>query len=208
MMTPRVIDISHHNNVIDFRLAAEAGIWGIIHKATQGVAYRDPRYVSRRAGALKAGLLWGAYHFNTGDSVADQVKNFIGYAAPAADTLMVLDYEDNRLSNMKMAQAVEFLRRIEDKLGRPAAIYSGNRLKENLASVPKADQDYIRSHRLWLCQYGPRAVLPKGFTAWWLWQYAADNVGPKPHGIAGIEGTATDMNTFDGTRKQLIDTWP
>lgn len=207
MMTPRVIDISHHNDVVNFQLSADAGIWGIIHKATQGIAYRDPRYVTRRAGALKAGLLWGAYHFNTGDKVADQVANFMNYAKPDAKTLMVLDYEDNRLSNMNMAQAVEFLHLMEDALGRPAAIYSGNRLKENLASVPKADQDYIRSHRLWLCQYGARAVLPKGFTAWWLWQYTGDKIGPKPHSVPGIAGDGIDLNTFDGTKKQLTDTW-
>lgn len=207
MMTPRVVDISHHNDVVNFQLSADAGIWGIIHKATQGTAYRDPRYVSRRAGAEKAGLLWGAYHFNTGDSVVDQVNNFIGYATPLANTLMVLDYEDNRLSNMSITQAVEFLHRIEDKLGRQAAIYSGNRLKENLPRALKADRDYICSHRLWICQYGPRAVLPKGFTAWWLWQYTGDKIGPKPHSVPGIAGDGIDLNTFDGTKKQLTDTW-
>lgn len=206
-MTPRVADISHHNTVIDLGASADAGLWGIIHKASQGRAYRDPTYDKRRELANDAELLWGAYHFNTGDNVKDQVENFINAACPDDDTLMVLDYEDNRLSNMSMSQAVEFLHRIEDRLGRKAAIYSGNRLKETLSLVPAADRDYLRSHRLWLCQYGPRAVLPIGFTAWWLWQYTGDGIGPEPHSIAGIQGNGVDLNAYAGTIEQLQTEW-
>lgn len=207
IMTPRVADISHHNVVTDFGAAAAAGLWGVIHKATQGRAYHDPDYGARRAAATAAGLLWGAYHFNTGDSVRDQVEFFVKTAQPGGDTLMVLDYEDNRLSQMNMTQAVEFLRRIEGRLGRKAAIYSGNRLKETIGSVPQADRDYVCSHRLWLCQYGPRAVLPSGFARWWLWQYTGDGIGQEPHGIAGIQGHSIDLNAFDGTREQLVASW-
>lgn len=91
--TPRVVDISHHNIVKDFALVAAAGIWGVIHKATQGRAYRDPDYAMRRKAATNAGLLWGAYHFNTGDAVELQVENFIKTAQPDERRLMVLDYE-------------------------------------------------------------------------------------------------------------------
>lgn len=214
MMTPRVVDISHHNegpkenhNQIDFHAVANAGIWGVIHKSSQGRAYRDPTYESRRKKALDAGLLWGAYHFNTGDPVAQQVQNFLASASPDHTTLMVLDYEDNRLSNMSIEQAVQFLKLIEDRLGRIAAIYSGNRLKENIGKLSSEDQDYVRSHRLWLCQYGPKAVLPKGFIAYWIWQYTGDGIGPKPHSIPGIAGDGIDLNAFDGTREQLASTW-
>ena len=47
-VTPRVIDISHHNEVYDFKMVATAGVWGVIHKATQGKAYVDPNYAGRR----------------------------------------------------------------------------------------------------------------------------------------------------------------
>lgn len=207
MMTPRVADISHHNTVKDLKASAAAGLWGIIHKASQGRAYRDPTYAVRRAMAQEAGLLWGAYHFNTGDSVKDQVDNFLAAAAPHHDTLLVLDYEDNRLSNMSMAQAVEFLRRVEDIMGRKAAIYSGNRLKETLSLVSDVDRAYVRSHRLWLCQYGPRAVVPTGFDKWWLWQYTGDGIGMEPHSIAGIADRGLDLNAYDGTQEQLKKEW-
>jgi hypothetical protein len=116
-MIPRVIDISHHNTVKDLKATASAGVWGVIHKASQGRAYRDPDYAGRRKLAAAAGLLWGAYHFNTGDDVASQVDNFLKAAQPDPNTLLVLDYEDNRPSQMSIKQAVQFLHLIEQKDG-------------------------------------------------------------------------------------------
>jgi lysozyme len=206
-MTPRVVDLSHHNVVKDFEAVAAAGIWGLIHKASQGRSYRDPEYVARRKLAVAAGLLWGAYHFNTGDPVAMQVDNFMKAAQPDDQTLMVLDYEDNRPSNMSIQQAAEFLHQIEQKLGRKAALYSGNRIKETIGKLGQVERAYVTSHRLWLCQYGPKAVLPTGFKTKWLWQYTGDGIGPKPHSVSGIVGSGIDLNAFDGTRAELAASW-
>ena len=106
---PRIVDISHHNTVRDFSEVAAAGIWGVIHKATQGSTYVDPEYRERRQLAGAQGLLWGAYHFNTGDPVKEQVDFFLDTAEPDEKTLLVLDFEDYRLSNMSVQQAVEFV---------------------------------------------------------------------------------------------------
>jgi len=206
-LTPRVVDISHHNDVLDFNMVAHAGIWGIIHKATQGKAYMDPKYDPRRIRAAAAGLLWGAYHFNTGDNVKTQIDWFLSNAKPDDKTLLVLDYEDNRLSNMDIHQAVEFLHYLEGITGRRGAIYSGNRLKENIGKLGPLDRAYITSHRLWLCQYGPVAKLPPGFSKWWLWQFTGDGDGPMPHSVPGISGSRIDLNTFIGTHNDLAASW-
>src|SRR3954465_5568860 len=105
-MRPRVVDISHHNTVIDLNATAQSGVWAIIHKASQGSTYRDPDYAKRRTMAKDAGLRWGAYHFNDGSDVGAQVNNFLGAARPGPDTLLVLDFEDNPSSNMSMKQAI------------------------------------------------------------------------------------------------------
>ena len=36
----RVVDLYHLDNVTSFQQAADSGIWGIIHKATTGIASR------------------------------------------------------------------------------------------------------------------------------------------------------------------------
>jgi GH25 family lysozyme M1 (1,4-beta-N-acetylmuramidase) len=208
-MQPRVVDISHHNTVKDLGAAVSAGIWGVIHKASQGRAYADPDYSARREIAAKAGMLWGAYHFNTGDPVKAQVDWFLSKAQPDDNTLLVLDFEDYRPSNMNIEQVVDFLHQIEAKVGRKAALYSGNRIKETIGALGQADRDYVTSHRLWLCQYGPTARLPIGFSEWWLWQYTGDGIGPQPHNVPGIiaGNGGIDLNTYPGTLEQLTAEW-
>lgn len=216
MTQPRVIDISHHNvgplkgGQIDFAAVATAGIWGVICKASEGVGYGDPTYDARRTAIKTAGLLHGAYHFNTGESVKTQVDRFFREAEPDDNTLMVLDYEKQTVlskGDMSIQQAVEFLHLVETRLGRKAAIYSGNRLKETIDRLGPEDKAYVCSHRLWLAQYGPHAVLPHGFNNWWLWQYTGDGFGQPPHSIAGVKGSGIDINTFAGSHKELIASW-
>lgn len=214
--TPRVIDLSHHNvgplkgGGIDFDAVATAGIWGVICKASEGAGYGDPTYDVRRRSIKAAGLLHGAYHFNTGEAVRAQVDRFFLEADPDDSTLMVLDFEKQTVKSkgqMSVSQAIVFLHMVETRLGRKAAIYSGDVLRENIGRLGPLDREYITSHRLWHCQYGPVARLPVGFERYWLWQYAADGFGPQPHGIAGVKGLGTDMSTYAGSREQLAAEW-
>lgn len=217
MMIPRVCDIYHGDKVggsgpalAGFKLAANAGLWGVIHKASQGSAFNDSSYAYRRGAALDAGLLWGAYHFNDGSSVKTQIDNFFTAAQPDDTTLMCLDFEDNPHSPMSGGMMVEFLHQAEAKLGRKLVIYSGNRMKETIGHLPPSDRDYVTSHKLWLCQYGPKAVLPSGWSHYFLWQYTGDGIGPEPHYVPGITvpgGKGIDLNVYGGTREQLAEEW-
>ena len=42
-----VIDLSHHNEKVDFKKVAADGVVGIIHKATQGFGFVDKKYAAR-----------------------------------------------------------------------------------------------------------------------------------------------------------------
>jgi lysozyme len=46
-MPIEVIDLSHDDASVDFDAVAQAGIVGVIHKATQGVGDVDPLYAPR-----------------------------------------------------------------------------------------------------------------------------------------------------------------
>lgn len=72
-----VIDLSHHNGDVNMSAAKNAGIQGVIHKATQGWKYVDPKYQVNRDTALAAGLLWGAYHFGVGADGVEQADFFL-----------------------------------------------------------------------------------------------------------------------------------
>jgi lysozyme len=208
-MIPRVIDIYHGNDVTadGFKNASLAGVWAIIHKASQGVSMKDPKYHERKQKARDAGLLFGAYHFNSGDSAAQQADNFLESCKPDDQTLLCLDYEDYS-SAMDIDQAVEFIKIVEKNTGKPCAIYSGNRLKESIGQLNAEDFKFITSKKLWLCQYSTKYVLPKGFTKYWLWQYTGDGVGPTPNSIKGFNsGEPIDLSEYSGDRNQLTSDW-
>lgn len=196
-MTPSVIDIYHGNVIHDFAAIKATGIVGVIHKCTQGARYADPLYAARRKAATDAGLLWGAYSFNTGESVAAQVDEFFSHADPDANTLMALDFEDNPHSQMSIDQARAFLTQADARLGRQLVIYSGNRVKDLLGS--KVDS-FIGSHRLWLAQYGPVAHVQPSWGKQWLWQYS--ETGRLP----GTDG-ALDFNYYAGSAADLTTEW-
>ena len=201
-----VVDMYHGDRVVSFARAKQAGIYGIIHKASEGAGMVDPKYARRRPRARAAGLLWGAYHFGTSDDVGAQVDNFLAAASPDAQTLVALDYEDNGADTMSLEQARQFLTTIEDRLGRKAALYSGNLIKQQLGE--RVDP-FFASHRLWLAEYGPVPRLPPSWSQQWLWQYSGDGIGPNPKTVAGIPGAggAIDCNSFERSLADLQAEW-
>lgn len=216
MITPRVVDLFHGDAVegsdcmTGFQKAKAGGIWGVIHKASQGAAYKDPAYAIRRHAAQTLGLQWAAYHFNNGDEIADQVINFLDAADPDQNTGMWLDFEDNARGNMSVHEAVSFMKLVEDRIGRMCGIYSGNRLKENIKLLSSGEYEYMISRPLWLCQYSSKFVLPPGYTKYYLWQYTGDGLGPIPYLVDGISvpgGKGIDLNVYDGTIDDLKATW-
>jgi GH25 family lysozyme M1 (1,4-beta-N-acetylmuramidase) len=205
-MQPRVVDLSHHNTVKDFHAAAAAGVWGVIHKVSQSYNYADPEYKQRRIDATGAGLLWGAYHFCTGDDVTRQMEWFLAQANPDDQTLLALDYEDWRVSQMGIAQLIDACGYLTTKTGRAPVVYSGNTLKESIAGAGQHGAEFLGQHRLWVAQYGPAVKLPYGFSDWWLWQFSDGVINKGSAAVPGISGEV-DLNTYQGTRDMLIAEW-
>ncbi len=205
----RVADIYHGDKVTSFKKAADAGLWGVIHKATTGGTGHDDFYESRRKAALQAGLLWGAYHWGTAADVEKQVKNFIKRAEPDGDTLVALDFEETKNNQMTLAQARDFLTLISEQLGRKAVIYGGGLLKARLGANANP---FFGSHRLWLAHYNPNPVCQKSWSKAWLWQYTdkTGRPGLQPDSIAGIPGNSDgdlDCDSYEGTKAQLKAEW-
>jgi lysozyme len=214
-------DVNHHVTDEDsFAMLQRGGCQFVIHKATQGVGVTDRLYAPRRKAAESVGLLWGAYHFNTGDNVPSQVQHFLDAAQPDANTFMALDFEDNRGGNMSLSSAIQFLEILDKELTkiangqeRFAKIYSGNRIKETIIHADAPTRFFLAKHDIWLCQYGPKARLidsnarPLPWSEYFLWQFTGDGVGPQPHNMPGVVTKGIDINRFDGDIETLKSEW-
>jgi uncharacterized protein (TIGR02594 family) len=200
----KVLDISHHNDVTSWSEVRNAGIVGIIHKATEGTDFTDSTYRERKDQAIAAGLKWGAYHFAHSGDVAGQVSHFLSVTGIDDQMLYALDWEDPpNGATMTLSEAREFCRQVELRTGRKCAIYSGNVAKEKLGH----DEDsFFGAHRLWLAQYSTEPSVQASWETYWLWQYSDGSVGPHPHGCPGVTGDV-DTNSWAHSDEQLRSEW-
>jgi len=200
----KVIDVSHHNDPVDFAAVRGAGIVGVIHKATQGTSFVDDQYKPRAVEAVKHGLVFGAYHFGTIDNVQQQVDHFLSVAGMSNEMLYALDWEtDQDGQTMSQLQARAFVERLEDKIGKNrCVIYSGNIAKEYI----KGKDKFWGAHRLWLAHYSSSPTCQQSWDKYWLWQYSDGVNGPGPHGCPGVNGDC-DTNSFAGSDVNLRMQW-
>lgn len=202
--TNAVVDISHHNGMIDFGALRQEGIVGVLQKATQGQSGRDPTYSANRNGATAAGLLWGAYHFATGSDGIKQAENFLDAVGSTDGVALVLDFEPNPTGpSMSLEEARAFVTHIHQKTGRYPGFYSGHYIKQLLGT---GSDPVLAKCWFWLAQYGPTPVVPPNWPTWTLWQYTDGALGPEPHEVAGkrfdrdiFNGSEADLRAFWGT---------
>lgn len=110
-----IIDLSHWQENVDFELAKENGIVGVIHKATQGTEYIDSKYKERRKEAKDLSLLWGSYHFGVGEDGRDQANYFLNTAGETKNTIVVLDIEENESGKNIEPKQADFVKKIQEE---------------------------------------------------------------------------------------------
>lgn len=217
-MIDKIVDLYHGDDVKSWLDAAKAGVVACIHKASQGLSSTDPMYAIRRTSAVNAGLLWGAYHFATGENGAAQADHFLGAAfgdashdyieLAAHECLMALDLERNPSgSRVTLKAARAFISRIRDVAKRLPWAYGSDVIAE-LAEQEARDfpQDPILTIcPLWIARYGHAPVVPAGWKSWTLWQYVAGESGTVMDGLPGLGNV--DRNRFDGTLDELKAVW-
>ena len=138
-----IVDIYSLSQNPNFAKAKDAGIKGIIHKASQYVV--DNQYEHRREAALAEGLLWGAYHFTTAASWEEQVNLFCSVVKPDPDTFPWIDHESYRGYTMPLQSAINFMDAIDQKFGRPCGMYSGNVIKEQMIRATDAQRQFLEA---------------------------------------------------------------
>ena len=204
-------------NPVDFTKLAAADYQGhkcegVILRAQRSNGEIDKTFTPRAAEAIAAGRLLGGYAFNTGETAQAQAMHFIGVTKPIGKMLRALDFETYpQGGNMSFDAALEFMDRVDQAFGVTTWMYSGNRLKELVIHATDAQREFLSTHYLWGCEYGPkwRNVDVNGHTLpspMQIWQFTDGQVGPQPHTFNGLEPHA-DISIFQGTREQLEAIW-
>lgn len=199
-MTENVIlDLSHWEENVNFKLVKEDGLCAIIHKATQGLNYVDPKYRIREKATEQEGLLWGAYHFGVCADGKSQAEHFLNIVRGSSKVLLALDIEDNNGNNITLKQAEDFVNRVHEATGRLPLIYGSSHFLNDF------DTQILKKCPLWIARWGPEPILPVGWNNWILWQYTDGYTGPEPHLVKGIG--PCDRDIFNGTLEELKKFW-
>jgi lysozyme len=200
-----IVDLSHYNDPVDFTAAAQDGLVGVVHKATQGITDCDPLYAARRPLAESSDLLWGAYHFGIASDGAAQAQHFLATVQHTDQVLLMLDFEAPAAGvGMSRAEAEAFVEAVYAATGRYPGLYS---TAGYLAATTAQDSPVLANCWLWLADYeaGAPPAYPPTWRTWTMWQYTDGRQGNEPRTITGIG--PCDRDIFNGELPGLHALW-
>lgn len=199
------IDVSHHQNEIDWQAVRSAEIEFVFIKATEGTTFVDPKFKHNWRAAKEAGLIRGAYHFfRTTSPLEGNIANLVNTVEKLepGDLPVVLDLEiPNQWTDIEAGRREDLIERWLDGV---CDYFEGTMtpivyLSPNFATETLANPAFLKDYPLWLAHYtsAPQPRVPRPWTDWTFWQYT--NEGKVP----GIKGNV-DLNLFNGTKEQLL----
>lgn len=171
------IDVSHHQEAIQWTNAKAAGIEFAMIKVTEGVGYTDPNFKDYASGASAAGLHIGAYHFLRAGDAQKQAGEFLTAIKPYKwDYPLACDVEHAELLQLKKANLTDMVIAFCEVIkhaGYYPMIYSNLDWCKNYL-----DMNRLKAYDLWFARYNE---VP-GYGGVSIWQHS--NTGQ----IAGISG--------------------
>jgi lysozyme len=196
----RGIDISNHQQQIDWEQLDRSAINFVLIKATEGGDFKDPRFESNWENSKQYGVIVGAYHFFTFcKSGREQAQNYISAVPKLPGTLPpVIDLEFS--GNCRSQPTPEAL---ATELNAFIAIVEKFYQKRSILYVTHEFYDrYLRDRSaiqpIWISDFYSFNKLPilVDGKQWLFWQYSERGR------IAGIP-TLVDLNVFNGNRVQF-----
>jgi len=218
-----VVNLSHYDMMRpDFDAIRRQGVVGVIHEATYPSFQRDAKYLDRQMGALRAGLLWGAYHYGNASDPIRQADHFLSVVSnawaqanpvtrPSAGVLLVLDFEKNGHypgGSMRPDQAVAFVERIRERTGVYPGVYSGEYHLGQVLNSPRvtsAQKRTLTNCWLWIANYhkeprglriqrGSRILPGRSSTSFAATEAHCKTSGSDAHGTRQVENLAANPN--------------
>lgn len=178
---PTIVDLSHHQSVVQFGELRDAGVKAVILKATQGAYRVDPRFTEYVTRARSKGLLVGAYHFMTGEDATEQLDKFLETVKDYRPLLLCLDYEHNPNNGGQPTPEIltEMVKRMVKRLYRHPVLYGEDGVRLGPLLRSHAADPVLENCRRWIARYN--AIL-KPKTPCDIWQYTNSakiaNMGP------------------------------
>jgi lysozyme len=195
------IDVSHHQEVVNWAAVADAGEVFAFAKASEGMSVPDLYFADNWSGMKQAGILRGAYHFfHPAVDAAAQAAFFLKRLANAnsgstllapGDLPVTLDLEivDGVAPAGIIDGATKWLVAVEQATGRRPILYTYVDFWKNTLGNPNA----LSAYPLWIAQYsGTPPHVPGGWTDWTFWQFSSNQT------VGGVSGPA-DVDAFKGS---------
>jgi GH25 family lysozyme M1 (1,4-beta-N-acetylmuramidase) len=188
------IDISHHNELLDWAAIKTSGVSFVFIKISEGVGTPDNKAKEHANNAIKFGLRIGYYHFcrpdkRNGESVisdataeAEEALQVIaGLQKP--DLPLVLDLEDQKMWDAPLGKqdyflwVTTFLKRIKEMASTDCILYSR---KEYLDRKLPPDHN-LGKYKIWVSYYPSKpdannVLCPIGWKDWAIWQYTEKGI--------------------------------
>lgn len=200
-----VLDVSRHQGLIDWSLAAErlralGSAPRVAIRATVGDYYTDPRFAENWDGARAAGFGVTAYHVVAPEcdpgTQLQRFRNVVGERTPDMDARFswVLDCELTR--GQRRGRITTVIAYLTAALGDPA-IYT----RASWWDVHVTRDTLWGRYPLWVANYGAdRPTLPRDWSEWALWQYSADGNGRGPE--FGMASHSVDLSYVQAPASQ------
>lgn len=194
----KVIDVSHHQDKIDWKKVKADGVQGAFIKATEGGNMIDLKLSSNAQGAHDTGLKVGFYHFAHPEKNAPETEaaNFFRNVKQyKADFPHVLDIEGEAAAGVGAdkltAWCVKWLQEVEKLTGHPAMVYTGASFAKSY--LGKA----LAGWPLWVAHYD--VDTPMANSTWGKWSAFQYTSKGKVAGIVGnVDINAMEKDFFDG----------
>ncbi|KIJ70585.1 glycoside hydrolase family 25 protein [Hydnomerulius pinastri MD-312] len=199
---PFGIDVSSNQGSVNWSSWKSKGVTFAYIKATEGVSYVNPDFNAQHAGATKAGMIRGGYHFARPNDGAGstQASYFLrhggGWSGDGKTLPGALDIEYNPtkggnecygLGHSSMVSWVKsFSNEYHSKTGRYPIIYTTT---DWWKSCTGNSASFASTSPLWIAHPGSIGPLPAGWRSAAIWQY-----GTESH---------TDVNKFIGNAAGL-----
>ena len=187
-MSFKGIDISNCNGSVNLNLAKQSGISAVYIKATEGVDFKDSRYVENANKAIQAGLPFGFYHYMSEKTnpLKQAVDFFNAIKGFKYNLIPVLDIEINnyrRSSTQVSDRVMQFLNKFKELSGLDCIIYTGAYFgRDTLDSR-------VKKYKGWIAHYGVNKPMETGFNV-------VGHQYSETGRIPGIAGNC-DVNNFE-----------